>query len=44
MGATGMVKATQTIYHDPDYPSALLLPIVPTPSEEETPKKYFGAR
>jgi putative CocE/NonD family hydrolase len=29
LGATGMVKATQTIYHDQDRPSALLLPIVP---------------
>ena len=29
LGATGMVKAAQTIYHDPEHPSALLLPIVP---------------
>ncbi len=29
MGATGMVKATQTIYHDSEHPSALVLPIVP---------------
>jgi putative CocE/NonD family hydrolase len=29
LGATGMVKATQTIYHDRDRPSALILPIVP---------------
>jgi putative CocE/NonD family hydrolase len=29
LGATGMLKARQTVYHDADYPSALILPIVP---------------
>jgi putative CocE/NonD family hydrolase len=29
LGATGMVKASQTIYHDRERPSALVLPIVP---------------
>jgi putative CocE/NonD family hydrolase len=29
LGATGMVKATQTIYHNAEHPSALILPIVP---------------
>jgi len=28
LGATGMVKATQTIYHDAAHPSALVLPVV----------------
>jgi len=27
--ATGMLKATQSIYHDSEYPSALVLPIIP---------------
>lgn len=27
--ATRVVKATQTIYHDPEHPSALVLPVVP---------------
>jgi putative CocE/NonD family hydrolase len=30
-GATRMVKASQTIYHDRTRPSALVLPIVPRP-------------
>jgi hypothetical protein len=30
-GATRMVKARQTIYHEPAHPSALVLPIVPRP-------------
>lgn len=29
LGATGLVKAIQTIYHDSEYPSALNLPVVP---------------
>ena len=29
LGATGLVKAIQTIYHDSEYPSALSLPVVP---------------
>jgi putative CocE/NonD family hydrolase len=29
LGATGMVKARQMIYHNSEYPSALVLPIVP---------------
>jgi putative CocE/NonD family hydrolase len=29
MGATKMVKATQTIYHDAEHPSAIILPIIP---------------
>jgi putative CocE/NonD family hydrolase len=28
-GARGMVKAEQRIYHDPDHPSALVLPVIP---------------
>jgi len=28
-GATRMVKARQTIYHDADHPSALVLPVIP---------------
>ena len=28
-GARGMVKAVQTIYHDAEHPSALLLPVIP---------------
>ncbi len=28
-GSTGMVKATQTIYHDAEHPSALVLPVIP---------------
>ncbi len=29
LGASGIVKATQTIYHDAEHPSALLLPVIP---------------
>src|SRR5262245_53558683 len=29
LGATKMVKANQTIYHDADHPSAIILPIIP---------------
>jgi len=29
LDAEGMVKATQTIYHDAAHPSALVLPVVP---------------
>lgn len=29
LGATGTVKATQTVYHDAEHPSALLLPVIP---------------
>ncbi|MBO0860171.1 MAG: CocE/NonD family hydrolase [Chloracidobacterium sp.] len=29
MGATKMIKANQTIYHDSDHPSAIVLPIIP---------------
>ncbi len=29
LGATRMVKATQTIYHDTAHPSALILPVIP---------------
>jgi len=29
LGATKMVKANQTIYHDADHPSAITLPIIP---------------
>ncbi|MCB1020255.1 MAG: CocE/NonD family hydrolase, partial [Acidobacteria bacterium] len=28
-GATGMTKADQTIYHDAEHPSALVLPVIP---------------
>ena len=28
-GSTRMVKATNTIYHDREHPSALVLPVVP---------------
>lgn len=28
-GATGMTKADQTIYHDAEHPSALILPVIP---------------
>jgi putative CocE/NonD family hydrolase len=28
-GARGMVKARQRIFHDPEHPSALVLPIIP---------------
>jgi hypothetical protein len=31
VGATRMVKARQTIYHDREHPSALVLPVVPRP-------------
>jgi putative CocE/NonD family hydrolase len=31
LGATRMEKATQTVYHDPAHPSALLLPVIPRP-------------
>jgi putative CocE/NonD family hydrolase len=31
LGATRMEKATQTIYHDADHPSALVLPVIPSP-------------
>jgi putative CocE/NonD family hydrolase len=31
LGATRMEKATQTIYHDADHPSALVLPVIPRP-------------
>lgn len=31
LGATTMQKATQTIYHDPAHPSALVLPVIPRP-------------
>ncbi len=31
LGATSMEKATQTIYHDADHPSALVLPLIPRP-------------
>jgi hypothetical protein len=31
LGATRMEKATQTIYHDPAHPSALVLPVIPRP-------------
>ena len=30
-GATRMVKAQQTVYHDAGHPSALILPVVPRP-------------
>ena len=29
LGRTGMVKASQTIYHDAEHPSALILPVIP---------------
>ncbi len=29
LGSTGMVKASQTIYHDAAHPSALVLPVIP---------------
>jgi hypothetical protein len=29
LGATRLVKATQTIYHDSQHPSALVLPVIP---------------
>jgi uncharacterized protein len=29
LGATKMIKANQTIYHDPDHPSSITLPIIP---------------
>ncbi|HKQ72833.1 MAG TPA: CocE/NonD family hydrolase [Blastocatellia bacterium] len=29
LGATKMVKANQTIYHDADHPSAIILPVIP---------------
>jgi len=29
LGATKMIKAKQTIYHDPDHPSSITLPIIP---------------
>jgi hypothetical protein len=32
LGATKMIKANQTIYHDADHPSAITLPIIPSPS------------
>jgi putative CocE/NonD family hydrolase len=31
LGATRMERATQTIYHDTDHPSALVLPVIPRP-------------
>jgi uncharacterized protein len=31
LGATRMEKATQTIYHDPAHPSAVVLPVIPRP-------------
>ena len=31
LGATRMERATQTIYHDMDHPSALVLPVIPRP-------------
>jgi putative CocE/NonD family hydrolase len=32
LGATRMVKASQKIYHDAKHPSALVLPLIPSPS------------
>jgi hypothetical protein len=32
LGATRMVKASQKIYHDAKHPSALVLPVIPSPS------------
>src|SRR5262249_26502927 len=29
LGATKMIKANQTIYHDSDHPSSIILPIIP---------------
>ena len=29
LGATRAAKATQSIYHDSEYPSALILPVIP---------------
>ena len=29
LGAAGMFRATQRIYHDEDHPSALILPVIP---------------
>ncbi len=33
LGAAGMVRATQSIYHDSDHPSALILPVIPSSSD-----------
>ncbi len=33
LGATRMVRATQTIYHDATHPSALVLPVIPRASQ-----------
>jgi predicted acyl esterase len=35
-GAT-WVKATQTIYHDADHPSHLVLPVIPAPTPTNSP-------
>jgi len=29
VGATKMIKAKQTIYHDSDHPYSIILPIIP---------------
>jgi hypothetical protein len=29
LGSTRLVKAHQTVYHDAEHPSALVLPIIP---------------
>jgi uncharacterized protein len=36
-GSTRMVKARQTIYHDADHPSAIVLPVIPRPRSLAAP-------